>query len=151
MNKSLQESLKPRPGGPALLFERLTDLEPRTAQERVPLRTHDRDALFASIEKELGLLLDTRAPQLIEDWRAMEKTVLCYGLPDTAHLSTARGADRDMLKQLIEEAIAAFEPRLTNVHVSPLPARQGRFRFVLSAGVVIADMVEPISFPLEMR
>ena len=146
----LPQVYRPRAGGPALLFDRLVDANPREQVELVPYRTLNRDELMASIAKELNLLLDSRASQLPEAWLAMEKTVLTYGLPDLAHLSPANGADVNLILRIVTQAIEAFEPRLTHVEIKPLRAVQGKFSFLIHAHVQVGSIMEPISFPITL-
>ena len=145
-------ALKPHDGAPAPLFDRLVDLEPMQKSEPFHQRVLDYDGLVGSIRLELSRLLDTRAPQSIEEWAKAEKTVLNYGVPDVTHLSCQDGSDVTLVKRLILAAIEAFEPRLANVRLTsekPGPGSRN-FSFNLEGEMVIGSMIEPVSFPLKV-
>ncbi len=141
--------LRPRPGAPAPLFTRLIDNQPDQAHEAHPLRTLDRDGLLASLKSELDGLVTTRVPLNARAWLAQPKTVAIYGLPDFADLSPQNPNHRDLVKQVVAEAVHHFEPRLRDpeVRVSPRKGPPGRFQVLLTGQMLLADLVEPISFP----
>lgn len=142
-------SLRPHPGAPAPLFTRLTDLRPDLPDERNPLRTLDRDGLLASIKCEIDGLLATRVPMGARAWLTEPKTVQTYGLPDFSDLSPQNPNHRDLVKAVIAEAVHHFEPRLRDPEVT-VQARKGppgRFQVMLTGQMLLADLVEPISFP----
>ena len=57
---------KPVEGGRALLFERLTDADPRSPMEEArPFRVHEHQELKESVRRELACLLNTRCPVVL--------------------------------------------------------------------------------------
>ena len=146
-------SLKPKAGGEVPLFDRLSDDEPVCDGERVSLRVYDRDAVLASVMRELDRLLNTRSNLPMSRWEDAAHTVIDYGLPDYAHLSPRNGAHRDQLSRVIARAIADYEPRLRHPRVTPLPPDEHdvhRFRFTVAGELVIGDIIEPVSFPIAL-
>lgn len=141
--------LRPRPGAPAPLLIRLIDHQPHQSYETHPLRTLDRDGLLASLKHELDGLMGTRVPLSAAAWLAQPKTVANYGLPDFSDLSPQNPHHRDLVQQVVAEAVHHFEPRLRDpeVRVSPRKGPPGRFQVVLTGQMLLADLVEPISFP----
>ena len=147
-------SLKPKPGGPVPLFDRLSDEFPlKRERELSPRRVYDRDGVFQSVHRELRRLCNTRSCIPMSKWSGRDHTVYDYGLPDYAHLSTRDGGHRVQLARIIEEAISAYEPRLRNPKLTSLPDDPNiinRFRYNVSGLLVIGKVVEPISFPLDL-
>jgi len=149
---------KPVEGRRALLFERLTDDEPRSPEEEAqPFRVLDVRALKESVRRELSRLLNTRS-HTRSHTRAVpggagEMTVLDYGLPDFSSLAATSSDDQNRLAAAVAAAVAAFEPRLRDVRVRV--ERVGRddralllrVEAVLSVGLV----AEPVSFPVLVR
>jgi type VI secretion system lysozyme-like protein len=116
-------------GIPAPLFEKLTDLSPTNAEDDQDLIFQSRDALVASIKREVARILDTRLPwpELPADQSRPQPadedvyippdrnaTVIGYGVPDLTHLCIRGISDRATIERRITEAIRAFEPRLVD-------------------------------------
>jgi type VI secretion system protein ImpF len=141
---------RPIPGGRALLFDRLVDLEPASSQESPPFRVLDRQALEASVRREVARALNTRCPRPERLEEEGERTVLNYGVPDFSFLAAARTTDRERLAEDLAQAVAAYEPRLSQVRVALDPvegnptALAGRIEAVLAVGMVR----EAVTFPL---
>jgi type VI secretion system protein ImpF len=107
---------------PALL-DRLTDEEPANRNEgRLP-RAQVLRALKASLRRDLEWLLNSRRNiQEPEDWmKEVQYSLYQYGLPDFTTYSLGTSRDQGVLSHLLEEAVAKFEPRLSNVIVSLVP------------------------------
>ncbi len=146
---------KPIEGGRALLFERLTDAEPRSREEEAqPFRVHDVRALKESVRRELRRLLNTRrharpAPGAGGDGM----TVLDYGLPDFSPLSASSGDDQNRLAAEVAAAVAAFEPRLSGVRVRvERPGGEERaLRLHIEGRLTAGRLSEPVSFPVLVR
>ncbi len=117
------------------VLDRLLDDDPRSRVE-APLRREESIAqLRAAVMRDLDWLLNTRrTPQ--EAGEGLEEaatSVYHYGMPDLSSLSRDSHEDRVLLLQKVKEAIADFEPRLTDVKVSAAGAsehspRELRFR-----------------------
>lgn len=144
---------KPIEGGRALLFERLSDAEPRSRREEAqPFRVHDVRALKESVRRELGRLLNTRRHVRTgpgEDGM----TVLDYGLPDFSPLSASSGDDQNRLASEVAAAVAAFEPRLSGVRVR-VERLHGEDRALLlrvEGHLAVGTLSEPVSFPVLVR
>ena len=116
------------------------------------------DALMAlreSVRRDLEWLLNTRRlyQPLSEDYAELQKSVLLYGIPDITSLGRDAPASRARLQAHIEEAIALFEPRLSNVRVSVIEApaeggaRQVHFRIL---ALLLADP-EPLRVSFDTK
>ena len=141
---------RPIPGGRALLFDRLVDLEPASSQESPPFRVLDRQALEESVRREVARALNTRCPRPERLQEEGERTVLNYGAPDFSFLAAASTTDRERLAGDLAQAVAAYEPRLSQVRVTLDPvegnptALAGRIEALLAVGMVR----EAVAFPL---
>lgn len=145
-----------RQGAPVLLFDRLVDLDPRSASERRPFRVMGPAELRASLRRELARLLDTRRPVSPQDALAepdADLTVLEYGIADFSALSPDNIWDRQMMARLIDKAIRAFEPRLKNCRVTVDQIVGSRLDVAVTiTGVLrVGTIVEPVSFPILMN
>lgn len=91
-------------------------------------------ALRESVRRDLEWLLNTRRlyTPISEDYPELQRSVLLYGLPDITSLGRDAPATRARLQAHIEETIALFEPRLSNVRVAVVeaPAEGGGLRQV---------------------
>ena len=143
---------KPVEGGRALLFERLTD-ESSLGEEARPFRVHEADELKESVRRELARLLDTRCSVTSRLLGSRERSVLDYGIPDFSSLSALSGDDQNRLASMVEQTVAAFEPRLRDVRVRVESVRAEDRALVLrvEAALVVGAHAEPVSFPLLVR
>jgi type VI secretion system protein ImpF len=143
---------KPVEGGRALLFERLTDESPREDEAR-PFRVHETEDLKESVRRELARLLNTRCSVSSRLLGARERSVLDYGIPDFSSLSALSGDDQNRLAVVVEQTVAAFEPRLKGVRVSVESVRSEDRALVLrvEAALVVGTHAEPVSFPVLVR
>ena len=141
-------------GSAAPLFEKLTDLAPGSAEDDQDLTFQSRDALIASIRRELSRILDSRLP-----WRddapplpgAGPATVIAYGIPDLTHLCLRKPSDRAAIERLVTEAIRAFEPRLLDPQAHlVITAHQDRAYLDITGAIRTRRALEPLSFHLDI-
>ena len=134
------------------LFDRLVDSAPEVSQELTPLRLYGRDAVFASIARDLHRLLNTRrsTPGLL---RLTDATVLDFGIPDFAHLSTSGDLDSRALAEMVRQAVQIFEPRLADITVTFTPNIQDPRQFLgtIACKVRLGTHPEPVTFPLVLQ
>jgi type VI secretion system protein ImpF len=118
--------------------------EPRNWSDSVRLHR-------AAVLRDVEWLLNTRriaqpAPAELPELR---QSLYHFGLPDVSSLSADSSDSRRLLLRQVEEAIAQFEPRLSNVHVSEPGAASSsvrRLRFVVEALLHLETESEPIVF-----
>jgi type VI secretion system lysozyme-like protein len=135
----------------ALLFDRLFDDSRHLDEDLVPLRMYSPEELKQSVLREVSRLLNTRCNDPFDEVRVAPRTVMNYGIPDHAHLSPFREEDRRVLGHAIQQAIAAFEPRLRNIHVeSVTQANERRLEYRVRAELAYDSVLEPVSFDLEV-
>lgn len=136
-------------GARAPLFDRLTDLDPRSQTEPRPLRTLNRRELRASVRRELERLLNTRCSIPLPLLYERERSVVDYGIPDFTFLSPQNPDDQRRLAWVLSRTVAAFEPRLRNVRVTVEGAAQNPRALLvrLDGDLVVESITEPVSFP----
>jgi type VI secretion system lysozyme-like protein len=135
----------------APLFDRLTDLSPhhRSAVERPPLRTLNREELRESVRRELEWLLSTRSSLPVDRLAERERlTVLEYGIPDFSACSAGEPEDQKLLVTVITRAVAAFEPRLRAAKVvfERLDTTGRKAEIRIEGSLVIDEVSEPVAF-----
>jgi len=93
------------------------------------------EALQMSLELDLTRLFNTRNALSIEQFLEGAPTALDYGLPDTLRLSPQSSTDLQRWALVILHAVALYEPRLVQVHVTVMPdaARPNTARVVIAA------------------
>jgi len=134
----------------APLFDRLVDLDPRSPGEPRPLRTLNRAGLRESVRRELERLLNTRSSLPVDRLEERQDlTVLEYGIPDLSAFSAGSLEDQRRLASIVTRAVAAFEPRLSEVRaVFESLDPTGRLAELRVDAVLTFDEVrEPVSFP----
>ena len=142
------------------LIDRLIDLDPGIPRDVVTSRAESVRDLRRAVRRDLETLLNSRNPypDLPQAYLHAGQSVLTYGLPD---FSTVGGTDevgQARLRQLIEAAIRAFEPRLAGATVLPLSEtevgesgssqRRGPLRLRVEARLVMDPAPEPVSFDI---
>ena len=113
------------------LLDRLTDVDPRSSADPSIIFAESVRRFKASLQRDLEWLLNTRrTPEGIpEDWfDQLPRSVYYYGIPDITSLSRDTQAARTILLRDVEEAIATFEPRLTDVRISVVEEEGEHFR-----------------------
>jgi len=117
------------------VLDRLIDNEPYSRNEVPPSRQQSVRALKIAVRRDLEWLLNTRAipTKVPEEFDQVRESFYTYGLSDITSMSADDPRSRARLRNMIEAAIALFEPRLTGVQViestaTTKEARQLRFR-----------------------
>jgi type VI secretion system protein ImpF len=104
------------------IIDRLLDDSPGVSTERSHTRDASVRAMRAAIRRDLEWLFNARRvhepdPQL---FRQASASGLRFGLPDTSAMSADSPDTRRMMARHLAEAVAAFEPRLSQVQIVPL-------------------------------
>lgn len=102
------------------LLDRLTDHAMGSRQDSPLDRRKAKEALKASLWRDLTYLLNTRRreEEVPEEFNEANQSLLTYGLPDFSRYSLKNPGDLSRLRRAIEGAIRRFEPRLENVKVT---------------------------------
>ena len=135
------------------LFDRLRDAGSESAPGAGSRRIYDHQALIESIHKEVSRILNTRAHLRGTLQELAQGTVLDYGLPEFAPVAAASEVELGELASLVARKIAAGEPRLNEVRVilKRDPASPKRVIGVIRASLKIGEVVEPVTFPLQIE
>jgi type VI secretion system protein ImpF len=133
------------------LLDRLIDLEPGNRSEPAITRAESLRRLRQSVRRDLEWLLNTtRMPiEMPADCGELEKSVLCYGLPDVNSMSLQSALDHRRLLRSLEIAIETFEPRLFHARVTSTdPFHHGKqaIMFHVEALLLLDPAPERISF-----
>jgi type VI secretion system protein ImpF len=133
------------------LLDRLIDYEPDNRSEAPMSRPESLRQFRLSVKRDLEWLLNTtRMPiEIPESCDEINRSVLCFGLPDVASISVQDYADEQKLLRSLEEAIQMFEPRLARVRVTgrdAYSAVEQAITFHIEAMLMIEPAPERISF-----
>lgn len=144
---------KPVAGARAPLFDRLVDDDPSVPYELQPFRVLDAAGLRASVEAELDRLLNTRAPVAADEVARRERSTIDYGIPDLSYFWRQDTGSASELERTIEQAIAAFEPRLLSPRATIVrpPDRLGAAIVEVSGKLAIGTVMEPVAFALPVQ
>jgi type VI secretion system protein ImpF len=133
------------------LLDRLIDYDPKSGGDP-PMSLGESVRRFKdALRRDLEWLLNSRRSPIDvpEAYAEVQNSVLWYGLPDISSMQRDSRAARDRLRRKVQEAIAAFEPRIADPRVTILegdddPKQQLRF---LIEGMMRADPApEQIAF-----
>jgi type VI secretion system protein ImpF len=105
------------------LLDRLVDREPDAGGDRPTNRADSVREYKLALQRDLEWLMNSRRTSDPEPNRLPElaRSVYHYGLPDLTSLSRDSGKSLARLGVFVEQALAQFEPRLTNVKVTVVP------------------------------
>ena len=135
-------------GARAPLFDRFfLPAEEEVAEGEDPVRVLDRAGLRESVRRELQRLLHTRCPIPAAEAHARRRTVLEYGVADFSHLYTRDPRSRAQVAAAVENAVAAYEPRLRNARATVEDGGSERgLRVRIEGLLVIGQVHEEVSF-----
>lgn len=139
MNRKVRADLVP-------LFDRLAGVD-LGAADGVLL---DAEGLRKSLALDLHRLLSTRNGCTIDRFLVTELSVADYGLPDVSALWPSSKTDRDLMAEVVEVALAAFEPRLKHVMVEVLddPRQPTRVFIRLAAVALLNEQPRRVEFDM---
>lgn len=80
-------------------------------------RQKNKEECIKSVIKNLSNIFNTRSHTPPGNFDSDDLTVLDFGLPDFGYMSPDNIDDHTVLAKRLKKAIAAFEPRLTEVHL----------------------------------
>jgi len=133
------------------VLDRLLDDEPDRQQEPVKSRNQVLRDLKQSVRRDLENLLNTRwrCEELPQDLRELELSLVNYGLPDISGPTLGYARQREQFRELLENVIRHFEPRLRNVAVEMLDNVEPldrTLRFRINAMLLAEPAPEPVMF-----
>jgi type VI secretion system protein ImpF len=102
------------------LLDRLTDLAPKTpADPRLSFAESAR-RFKAAVQRDLSWILNARRipERPPEELVELPLSLYDYGIPDITSFSRDAAESKARLLHHVEEALAAFEPRIADVHIN---------------------------------
>jgi type VI secretion system protein len=116
-------------------------------------RTLTVGGLRESVRRELELLFNTRSSFPSHRLPGAPLTVIDYGIPPLTGFAARNSDDQIKLANALQDAIAAFEPRLSGVRVRAVPPAvdQMYLEFSVEGNLVCDNVREPVSFELSLR
>ena len=141
---------KPVVGVRPPLLDRLCDDDPSTPARPQAFRMLDAAKLRTSVAAELERLLNTRLSIPTGQLPGRERSTIDYGIPDLSHYWPRDGDSTNNLERQIEQAIAAFEPRLLAPRARIVRPAEQRDAIIVEVGgrLAIGTMMEPVAFVL---
>jgi type VI secretion system protein ImpF len=132
------------------VLDRLIDNEPDVSTEPQVNRSVRVGQVKESVKRDLEWLLNTKRTivEIPAELRHLNASLLTFGLPDFTHASLNRADDKRALQQAVEIVVRRFEPRLKDVAVTVLEAREfdRGLRFRIDAKLDIEPAPEAVSF-----
>ena len=128
----------------APLFQRLCAREGESGDTS----SFDAAGLHISIADELGRLLNTRCGLTVAEFLTCQGTVLDYGVPDFSAMSSRSSRDLLLLSEVMQHAIALFEPRLSHTEVQAVSGggHSGRAHIHITAAVWLGLTLRRVDF-----
>lgn len=123
-----------------------------TPEDRWPAtRAQSLRLLREALRRDMEWLLNSRRPPVdgSENFDAVSRSVIVYGLFDTSCVSLKSGADRTRLLQGVQDCIAWYEPRLQHVEVtfgSEGANKERQLRFHIEGQIRLDPAPEGVSF-----
>ncbi len=113
--------------------------------------TESLDLVKRSLLRDLQWILNTRqvSEPVGERYDLLSESVFNFGLPDITSLSADSAETPGRLRHFIEEAIAAFEPRLTDVRVTLSASgdsKDRRVQFLIEADLKLDPDPQRVQF-----
>ena len=138
------------------LLDRLVDEQPLSPVDPQSTWAQSVNELKDSVRRDLEWLLNTRrvvqpAPEAFGE---VCHSLYHYGLPDISSLSADAPHTELRLMRQVEEAVRLFEPRLSNVRVSPVRTDDkyaGQIRFLIAALLEMEPKPEQVIFDTVME
>lgn len=133
------------------VIDRLIDTEPTNATDPPATLAQSVREVKRALRRDLEWLLNTRriVEQAPEAFPEVRQSLYHFGLPDVTSSAAGSTDARNWLRRQVEETIALFEPRLTNVHVTlgdaDDPGRR-EVRFVVEAVLQMDPSPEQVVF-----
>lgn len=138
--------------GPVTLsvLDRLLDDEPKSRVESPLTHSKSLAQLKVAIRRDLESLLNTRCTPDLPSEGLLETrhSVYAYGVPDITEIGQNFLYEKDRLLAEIEKAVRLFEPRLSGVKVTILPATHNSrvLRFVIEGMLLVDPAPEHVVF-----
>jgi len=133
------------------LLDRLLDHQPDQRRDPHLSRSESLRQFRRGIKRDLEFLLNSvrNVEPVPPSYSEVERSLYRYGLPDLNSVTLDNPQDETRLLRSLEDAITAFEPRLSRVRVTSyerLSKKKAALFFHVEALLMIDPAPEPISF-----
>ena len=132
------------------VLDRLLDDRPEETREVPASRQTSLRLMKQSVRRDLEWLLNTRLDpnHPADETSQVAKSIACFGLPDFTSWNVRGGADQEILRKAVEDAVARFEPRLEGVTVTleTVSEVDRTLRFRIEARLRVEPVPEPVTF-----
>lgn len=127
------------------------DPDPRVTRDPPTWGATAFERVLAGVRRDLEALLNTRLTWVDDDLRQAPETsrsIATFGLPDFSHENATDQQAVERLVRAIQHAVAVFEPRLTQVVVTPQPSERHRrsLHFRIDAVLRVDPVRAPVAF-----
>jgi type VI secretion system protein ImpF len=133
------------------VLDRLIDYRPGLHSE--PERSPNQVLALAieAVRRDLQHLLNSRLSWVDDHVTAhaeVRRSITAFGIPDFTHENIENSDSRERIRAAIEQAIATFEPRLTNVAVKAetLRPHERSLRYRIESVLWVDPLREPVTF-----
>jgi type VI secretion system protein ImpF len=138
------------------VLDRLLDDDPDHTRDPPVTREEALRRVLQAVRRDLEWLLGTRLTWVDEALLGAEhasRSVATFGLQDFSHENVGNTDAQQRLKRAVEKAVAIFEPRLTQVVVTPegSDVKQRAVRFRIDAVLQVEPIREPVTFDTVME
>ncbi len=137
------------------VFDRLIDHDPAVKEEGVRSRHQILSELKQCVRRDLQNLLNTRWKCSLwpPDYEELELSLVNYGIPDFSGVNMGGPENQKRLIEIVERAIAFFEPRFVRFSLVPATGKNAidrTLKFKIE-GMLHADPVpEPVAYDTYM-
>jgi type VI secretion system protein ImpF len=133
------------------VLDRLIDTDRGSSADRPLTRAESVRRVMEGVRRDLELLLNSRRipTPTREGMPELNSSMYYYGLPDINSVGRDVAAAQNRLARQLEEAITAFEPRLTDVKIAMVPTERSKFgelRFTVQAELLMDPTPERVTF-----
>lgn len=133
------------------VLDRLIDEEPHRVSEVPASRTQVLQQMKSSVGRDLQNLLNTRcrASTWDEGLDQLPRSLVAYGVPDCVGINTGSRDQQEILREMIQNAVITFEPRLMNVRVNLSDTddpNDRTLRFRIDALLRVDPAPEPVAY-----
>ena|SRR3569833_336974 len=137
------------------VLDRLIDTEPESSTETVLSRAESLERLRAAVRRDLEWLLNSRRIAVEPDSALAEvsRSMYAIGLQDFTAFGLADAQEQARLLRHLQSTISQFEPRLTNVRITPQgdPVKTRQLRFRIEGALRVDPAPERVSFDTVMQ
>lgn len=126
------------------LFDRLTDLAPRSKNDPPSIDRDQLRDLKQAVARDLTDLLNTPRSEadIPAEFEHVNRSIAAFGIQDF----TASPVDPESVRSAIEKSVRTFEPRLSHINVRVRETATFRLGFRIEATLIVDVHSETVTF-----